>query len=76
MVEGTFSLPTMPERLVFYLEGPSPGIELLIDSVVISCPSLSKSEVTLLLHHFIHFLTEYYTLFIFIVPKRSISCLI
>ncbi|XVF39734.1 hypothetical protein PTKIN_Ptkin01aG0056500 [Pterospermum kingtungense] len=46
MVEGTFSLPTMPERLVFYLEGPSPGIDLLIDSVVISCSSLSDSEST------------------------------
>ncbi|XP_022768583.1 uncharacterized protein LOC111312516 isoform X2 [Durio zibethinus] len=46
IVEGTFSLSTMPERLVFYLEGPSPGIELLIDSVVISCSSLSKSEST------------------------------
>ncbi|XWS14847.1 hypothetical protein CRYUN_Cryun35bG0043600 [Craigia yunnanensis] len=46
MVEGTFLLPTMPERLVFYMEGPSPGIELLIDSVVISCSSLSKSEST------------------------------
>ncbi|XWS25457.1 hypothetical protein CRYUN_Cryun27aG0070000 [Craigia yunnanensis] len=46
MVEGTFSLSTMPERLVFYLEGPSPGVELLIDSVVISCSSSSKSEST------------------------------
>ncbi|XVF64260.1 hypothetical protein PTKIN_Ptkin09bG0154100 [Pterospermum kingtungense] len=44
MVEGTFSLSTMPERLVFYLEGPAPGVELLIDSVVISCCSSSKSE--------------------------------
>ncbi|XVE55689.1 hypothetical protein DITRI_Ditri03aG0178600 [Diplodiscus trichospermus] len=46
MVEGTFSLPTMPERVVFYLEGPSPGIELLIDSVVISCSSLREFEST------------------------------
>ncbi|XP_022772955.1 uncharacterized protein LOC111315484 isoform X2 [Durio zibethinus] len=44
MVEGTFSLSTMPERLVFYLEGPSPGVDLLIDSVVIGCSSSSKSE--------------------------------
>lgn len=46
MVEGTFSMPTMPERLVFYLEGPSPGIDMLVDSVVISCSSLSDSEGT------------------------------
>ncbi|XVE70260.1 hypothetical protein DITRI_Ditri10aG0058100 [Diplodiscus trichospermus] len=45
-VEGTFSISTMPERLVFYLEGPPPGVELLIDSVVISCSSSSKSEST------------------------------
>ncbi|KAB2023579.1 hypothetical protein ES319_D06G028800v1 [Gossypium barbadense] len=44
IVEGTFSLLAVPERLVFYLEGPSPGVELLIDSVVISCPSSSESE--------------------------------
>ncbi|MBA0625716.1 hypothetical protein Godav_003491, partial [Gossypium davidsonii] len=44
IVEGTFSLLAVPERLVFYLEGPSPGVELLIDSVVISCSSSSKSE--------------------------------
>ncbi|CAI9116036.1 OLC1v1017080C2 [Oldenlandia corymbosa var. corymbosa] len=37
MLEGTFSLSNMPERVVFYLEGPSPGVELLIKSVVISC---------------------------------------
>ncbi|KAG8491931.1 hypothetical protein CXB51_015237 [Gossypium anomalum] len=44
IVEGPFSLLAVPERLVFYLEGPAPGVELLIDSVVISCPSSSKSE--------------------------------
>ncbi|KAL2521317.1 glycosyl hydrolase family 10 protein/carbohydrate-binding domain-containing protein [Forsythia ovata] len=32
-VEGTFSLPTMPDRVIFYLEGPSPGVDLLIRSV-------------------------------------------
>lgn len=47
MVEGTFSLPTVPNQVIFYLEGPPPGVELLIDSVVIRCPSSSKSEVTL-----------------------------
>ncbi|MBA0565999.1 hypothetical protein Golob_010851, partial [Gossypium lobatum] len=44
MVEGTFSLPTVPNQVIFYLEGPPPGVELLIDSVVIRRPSSSKSE--------------------------------
>lgn len=38
-LKGTFTLSSMPDRAVFYLEGPSPGVELLIKSVVISCPS-------------------------------------
>ncbi|KAI3451515.1 hypothetical protein Pfo_008180 [Paulownia fortunei] len=38
-IEGTFSLSTMPHRATFYLEGPSPGIDLFIRSVVVSCPS-------------------------------------
>ncbi|KAM7518452.1 hypothetical protein LguiB_017414 [Lonicera macranthoides] len=37
-LEGTFSLPNMPQRVVFYLEGPSPGVDLLIESVVVCCP--------------------------------------
>ncbi|XP_015885111.3 endo-1,4-beta-xylanase 1 [Ziziphus jujuba] len=43
-VEGTFSLSTMPQRVVFYLEGPSPGVDLLIQSVVVSCLSNKESE--------------------------------
>lgn len=43
-LEGTFSLSTMPERAVFYLEGPSPGVNLLIDSVAITSSSLDKPE--------------------------------
>lgn len=39
ILEGKFSLSTMPKRVVFYLEGPSPGVELLIKSVVIGCSS-------------------------------------
>ncbi|KAI9107305.1 hypothetical protein K1719_021693 [Acacia pycnantha] len=38
-LEGTFSLPTLPERVIFYLEGPSPGVDLLIQSVEITCSS-------------------------------------
>ncbi|OAY51065.1 endo-1,4-beta-xylanase 1 isoform X25 [Manihot esculenta] len=40
-LEGTFSLSTMPDRVVFYLEGPSPAVDLLIQSVVIHCSSSS-----------------------------------
>ncbi|GAB2228305.1 hypothetical protein Drorol1_Dr00010137 [Drosera rotundifolia] len=40
-LEGTFTLATLPERVVFYLEGPPPGVDLFIKSVVISCSSLS-----------------------------------
>ncbi|WVY91083.1 hypothetical protein V8G54_036597 [Vigna mungo] len=36
-LEGTFSLSTMPDRVVFYLEGPAPGVDLLIRSVEINC---------------------------------------
>ncbi|KAL6212323.1 hypothetical protein ACLB2K_017543 [Fragaria x ananassa] len=38
-LEGKFTLSTMPDKVVFYLEGPSPGIDLLIQSVVITCSS-------------------------------------
>ncbi|XP_056173095.1 endo-1,4-beta-xylanase 1-like isoform X3 [Syzygium oleosum] len=43
-VEGSFSLSSVPNRVVFYLEGPSPGIDLLIKSVVITCPSANGKE--------------------------------
>ncbi|XP_022884483.1 uncharacterized protein LOC111401132 isoform X2 [Olea europaea var. sylvestris] len=43
-VEGTFSLSTMPDRVVFYLEGPSPGVDLLIRSVMVSCSSLAEYD--------------------------------
>lgn len=38
--EGSFSLKTSPDRVVFYLEGPPPGVDLLIESVVISSSSI------------------------------------
>ena len=38
-LEGTFLLSTLSDRLVFYLEGPSPGVDLLIEFVTISCPN-------------------------------------
>ncbi|XP_062158949.1 endo-1,4-beta-xylanase 1-like [Alnus glutinosa] len=43
-LEGNFSLPTMPDRVVFYLEGPSPGIDLLIKSALITCSKPSEYE--------------------------------
>ncbi|XP_021754674.1 uncharacterized protein LOC110719980 isoform X1 [Chenopodium quinoa] len=36
-LEGTFVLETAPNRVVFYLEGPNPGIDLLVKSVTMSC---------------------------------------
>ncbi|KAF8404805.1 hypothetical protein HHK36_009695 [Tetracentron sinense] len=45
-LEGTFSLSTMPYQVVFYLEGPNPGVDLLIKSVVVSCSSLNDCEST------------------------------
>ncbi|KAJ8561389.1 hypothetical protein K7X08_027579 [Anisodus acutangulus] len=44
MLEGSFSLSTMPDQLVFYLEGPSPGSDLLIKSVIITCPNCTDYE--------------------------------
>ncbi|XP_051127337.1 endo-1,4-beta-xylanase 1-like isoform X2 [Andrographis paniculata] len=43
-IEGSFSLSTMPQRVIFYLEGPPSGIDLLIRSVVISCTSSNESD--------------------------------
>ncbi|XP_058069626.1 endo-1,4-beta-xylanase 1-like isoform X2 [Magnolia sinica] len=43
-LEGKFSLESMPNRVVFYLEGPSPGVDLLIDSVTITCSSVKECK--------------------------------
>ncbi|XP_075514652.1 endo-1,4-beta-xylanase 1 isoform X2 [Primulina tabacum] len=43
-VEGTFCLSTIPQRVTFYLEGPSSGIDLLIRSVQVSGPSSNECE--------------------------------
>ncbi|KAL3514335.1 hypothetical protein ACH5RR_027052 [Cinchona calisaya] len=43
-LEGTFSLSNMPDRVIFYLEGPSPGVDLLIESVMVSCSSSSLCD--------------------------------
>lgn len=43
-LEGTFKLSTKPDRAVFYLEGPSPGVDLLIDSVLVCSPCISECD--------------------------------
>ncbi|KAA8538249.1 hypothetical protein F0562_027928 [Nyssa sinensis] len=45
-LEGKFSLSSMPSKIIFYLEGPSPGVDLLIKSVVVSCVSPTECEST------------------------------
>ncbi|PNY13254.1 endo-1,4-beta-xylanase A-like protein [Trifolium pratense] len=45
-LEATFSLSTVPNRAVFYLEGPAPGVDLLIKSVVINCSSPNNKKAT------------------------------
>lgn len=38
-LEGSFSLPDMPTQVTFFLEGPTPGVDFLVDSVTVSsCP--------------------------------------
>lgn len=44
-LEGSFSLDNMPKQVVFFIEGPSPGQDLLIDSVKVYCSSLRHSSV-------------------------------
>ncbi|KAJ8498258.1 hypothetical protein OPV22_008810 [Ensete ventricosum] len=46
MLEGSFSLASMPRRVLFYLEGPAPGVDLLIDSVVISSEDTEVCRAT------------------------------
>ncbi|KAI3689102.1 hypothetical protein L2E82_47051 [Cichorium intybus] len=36
-LEGTFVLPEKPDRVVLYLEGPARGVDLLIESVMVTC---------------------------------------
>ncbi|XP_028549280.1 endo-1,4-beta-xylanase 3-like [Dendrobium catenatum] len=34
-LEGSFTLTSLPSRAIFYLEGPPPGVDILINSVII-----------------------------------------
>ncbi|CAA7031091.1 unnamed protein product [Microthlaspi erraticum] len=43
-LEGSFVLSGRADRVVFFLEGPPPGIDLLIKSVTIHCESDDKFE--------------------------------
>ncbi|XP_057773201.1 endo-1,4-beta-xylanase 1-like isoform X2 [Salvia miltiorrhiza] len=43
-IEGTFCVSTMPHRVIFYLEGPPPGVDILVKSVVVSCPVSSQYD--------------------------------
>ncbi|CAI9264239.1 unnamed protein product [Lactuca saligna] len=36
-LEGTFVLPEKADRVVLYLEGPAPGVNILIKSLVVTC---------------------------------------
>ena len=45
-LEGSFSLTNMPKHVVFYLEGPPAGVDLIIDSVNISCSGHKQSKVS------------------------------
>ncbi|OIT38104.1 hypothetical protein A4A49_33519 [Nicotiana attenuata] len=44
ILEGSFSLSSMPDQVIFYLEGSPAGADLLIKSVVITCPSSNASD--------------------------------
>ena len=46
-LEGIFCLSTMPHRVTFYIEGPPPGIDILIKSVVVSGLDASQYDVSL-----------------------------
>lgn len=45
-LEGSFSLTNMPKCVVFYLEGPPAGVDLIIDSVTITCSEHKQSRVS------------------------------
>ncbi|PHU03115.1 hypothetical protein BC332_28366 [Capsicum chinense] len=45
VLKGSLSLPTLPDQVAFYLEGPSHGFNLLTKLVIINCPSLTDYEI-------------------------------
>jgi hypothetical protein len=53
-LEGSFSLTNMPKCVVFYLEGPPGGVDLIIDSVTITRSEHKQSKVNALCVHFLN----------------------
>jgi hypothetical protein len=51
-LEGSFSLTNMPKCVVFYLEGPPAGADLIIDSVNIARSEHKQSKVSVFCVHF------------------------
>ena len=45
-LEGTFLLTSMPYHVIFYIEGPSPGVNLHIKSATVSCIRSRESHVS------------------------------
>jgi hypothetical protein len=45
-LEGSFSLTNMPKNVVFYLEGPPAGVDLVIDSVTVACSRHKQPKVS------------------------------
>lgn len=43
-LKGSFSLTVMPKCLIFFLEGPPPGVDLLVHSVTISLSGTSRHQ--------------------------------
>ena len=74
--EGTFSLSTLPQRVLFYFEGPSPGVDLLIKSVVITDTNPNESKVILVFK--LPKIFSYFALFFFLKPYLLIlvTCLL
>ncbi|KAL9681111.1 hypothetical protein QQ045_012892 [Rhodiola kirilowii] len=44
-LDGTFTLSSKADRVVFYLEGPPPGIDLLVQCATISCPCPTTPKI-------------------------------
>ena len=45
-LNGSFSLSNFPKRVVFLLEGPSSGVDILVDSVsIVSLHHLQQQKV-------------------------------
>lgn len=60
-LEGKFSLSTMPDRAIFYLEGPAPGVDILIRSVEINCSSPNNNVCHEIMNYeYCYFFVQFY----------------